>query len=104
MGIKTSRARSALVVFQFTTSIVLIVGTAIVYRQMEFILNKKLGFDKDQVLLVQSTNMLGDQVSTFKNELLRLPGVKSATVSEYLPVEGTARDRNGFWTEDTNKR
>lgn len=102
-GAKAFHARNVLVIFQFTTSIVLIVSTAIIYRQMEFVLSKKLGFDKDQVLLVQSTNMLGDQINIFKNELLQLTGVKSATISEFLPVEGTTRDRNGFWTAEQTK-
>jgi putative ABC transport system permease protein len=102
-GSKSSPVRNVLVVFQFVTSIGLIVSTAVIYRQMEFVLNKKLGFDKDQVLLVQSTNMIGDQVSTFRDELLQLPGVKTASISDYLPVDGTARDRNGFWTAAQTK-
>ena len=98
-GSKSAPVRSVLVIFQFTTSIVLIVSTIVIYRQMEFVMTKKLGFEKDQVLMVQSTDMLGDQVETFKKELLALPGVKSVTASEFLPVEGTTRDRNGFWKE-----
>jgi putative ABC transport system permease protein len=98
-GIKSSRLRSGLVVFQFATSIVLIAGTFIIYRQMEFILNQKIGFDKEQVLLIQGSNSLGEKSSTFKNELLQLPEIKSATVSNYLPVSGTKRNSNGFYEE-----
>ena len=103
-GSKNSSTRSFLVIFQFTTSIVLIVSTFIIYQQMRFILNKKLGFDKEQVLMIQSTNMLGGQVTSFKNELLQLPGVKSATISEYLPIAGTKRDQNGFWKEGQTEK
>jgi putative ABC transport system permease protein len=98
-GSKSSTLRSALVVFQFTTSIILIVGTFVIYRQMNYILDKKIGFDKDQVLLIQGANTLGDKVQTLKNELLRLPQVKYVSVSDYLPVKGTKRNGNGFWRE-----
>ncbi|MCB0609793.1 MAG: ABC transporter permease [Lewinella sp.] len=98
-GTKGAGLRSAMVVFQFTTSMVLIVCAFIVYNQMKYILNKDLGFDKEQVLLLQGTSTLGDKWLSFKSELLRLPGVKNATASSYLPVEGTKRDQNGFWRE-----
>jgi putative ABC transport system permease protein len=98
-GSKNSTTRSSLVVFQFTTSIVLIIATFAIYRQVEYILNKKVGFDKDQVLLIQGTNTLGNQIKTFKNELLRLSQVKSATISDYLPIKGTKRNGNAFWKE-----
>ena len=98
-GSKSTSMRSALVVFQFTLSIVLIVGTFIIYRQMEFILHTKLGFDKEQVIYLEGTHMLGTQVKTFKEELLKLPSVKSASVSDYLPVSGTKRNGNQFFLE-----
>ena len=98
-GSKNSSLRSSLVVFQFTTSIVLIIGALITDRQMGYILNKELGFDKEQVIVIQSTNTLGEQLLPFKNELLRLSGIKNVTVSSYLPVSGTKRDQNMFWRE-----
>ena len=98
-GSKNSVTRSSLVVFQFTTSIVLIIATVIIYRQVEYILNTKVGFDKDQVLLIQGTNTLGNQVNTFKEELQQLSSVKSVSVSDYLPIKGTKRNGNGFWNE-----
>ena len=68
-GSKSGGLRSTLVVFQFTISIILIVGTLIVNQQMNFILNSKVGFDKDQVVQIYSTNILNDRVETFKEEL-----------------------------------
>ncbi len=100
-GSKTSSMRNALVIFQFTISIILIVSTLIIDRQMYYILNKKLGFDKDQILLLQGTHTLADKINTFKNELLRLPHVSSASISGYLPVEGEGVNRNnGGWTKE----
>lgn len=102
-GSKSSTLRSTLVVFQFTTSIILIIATVVIYRQVEYILNKKAGFDKDQVLLIQGTNTLDQNIKPFKNELLQLSSVKSATVSDYLPIKGTKRDGNPFWKEGRQK-
>jgi len=99
MGSKSSRMRSGLVIFQFTTSIILIIGTAIIHRQMEFILHKEIGFDKDQVLLIQGANTLDDKVATFKQNLLNMPMIKEVSVSDYLPITGTKRNGNGFWKE-----
>ena len=98
-GSKNSVLRNSLVVFQFTTSIVLIVGTFVIYSQMKYILNTRLGYDKDQVLLLQSTHTLGDQVKPFKNELEKLANVKSVSVSDYLPVTGTKRNGNSMYNE-----
>lgn len=98
-GSKSSPLRSTLVIFQFTTSIVLIIGTFVIYQQMEFILNKKIGFEKDQVVIIQGTNTLGQQTTTFKNELLKVPHVEAVTVSDYLPIRGTKRNGNQFWAE-----
>src|SRR6185312_1049981 len=60
-GSKSPLLRNALVVFQFTASIILIISTIVIYNQTHFILNRKVGFDKDQVLLLHGTNTLGDQ-------------------------------------------
>lgn len=97
-GTKDPFLRSGLVVFQFTTSIILIIGTFIVYSQMQFILNEKIGYNKDQVLLIQGTNTLDKQAKAFKNELLKIPQVKSVSVGDYLPIRanGVKRNGNGF--------
>lgn len=102
-GSKSSTLRSGLVVFQFTTSIVLIISTFIIDRQMGYILNKKVGFEKDQVLLLQGVNTLGEKIVTFKKELVRMPGVESASISDYLPVTGSKRNGNPFWQEGKTK-
>jgi putative ABC transport system permease protein len=98
-GMKGSGLRSAMVVFQFTTSIILIVGTFIIYSQMNFILTTKVGFDKDQVVMIQGTNTLDRQQQTFKEELLKLATVENVTLSQYFPVDGTTRDQNQFWKD-----
>lgn len=97
-GSHHSGLRSALVVFQFTTSVILIVATVVVYRQMQFIMNRKMGFDKDQVMLVQGTGVLDNKkLKSFKSELLKLQGVSSVSVSDFLPVTGGKRNMNIFY-------
>lgn len=102
-GSKGSTFRNGLVVFQFTTSIVLIVGAFIVYQQMQFILNKKLGFDKEMVINVQGTNTLKEQTPVFKEELLKIPSVEYASASSSLPVIGTMRNGNAWWKKGRKK-
>ena len=102
-GSKRSAMRRGLVIFQFTISIILIIGTFIIYRQFGYILNKKLGFDKEQVLLLHGANTIGDQVTPLKIELLKLPDVKSASIGDYLPISGTKRNGNSFWNEGKMK-
>lgn len=98
-GAKSSPLRSSLVIFQFTISIILLIGTMVIQKQMNFILNKKIGFDKEQVLLIQGTGTLGSQVVTFANELREAPEVVEVSAGDYLPVRGSKRNGNGFWNE-----
>jgi putative ABC transport system permease protein len=109
LGNRRSGLRSVLVVFQFTTSVILIVCTLVVYRQMRFILNSDLGYNKDQVMLIQGTGTIDTanyphyRLRTFKNELLGLSGVKQVTVSDFLPVSGGKRNQNSFWKDGRSK-
>jgi putative ABC transport system permease protein len=96
-GSRGSGLRSALVVFQFTTSVILIIATLVVYRQMQYIMNRDLGYNKNQVMLIQGTGTLDKQQFVFKDELLKLRGVKAASVSDFLPVSGGKRNMNSFW-------
>ena len=76
---KKSSMRNVLVVFQFTVSIVLIVGTVIVSRQLGFIQNRNLGFNKEQIVIVKKTDDIGNQVPVFRQELLKNTKVINAT-------------------------
>ncbi len=88
-GVKTGLLRSGLVIFQFAASIILIIGTFIVYSQLHFIQNTKLGFNKEQVLILNNAYLLSNQIEAFKNEMLSYPQVVSATISNYLPVSSS---------------
>ena len=99
LGSKSGNLRSGLVIFQFSVSVILLIGTLVIYKQMDYILNKELGFNKDQVLIIKGTNTLGDKVTTLKKELLSLSGVNQVSVSDYLPITETKRNGNAFWKE-----
>ena len=102
-GSRNSILRNGLVIFQFTTSIILIIGTLVIYKQTHFMLNKKVGFDKDQVLLIEGTNTLDNKIETFKNDLLKSSDIKSASIGDYLPISGSKRDGNTFYKEGKMK-
>jgi putative ABC transport system permease protein len=85
-GVKGNRLRSWLVVFQFSISIFLVIGTLVVYNQLSYMQHKSLGFNRKQVLLVKHMNALDKQGVTFKQEVLHLPGVASATLSSFVPT------------------
>ncbi|MDB5016177.1 MAG: macB 8 [Mucilaginibacter sp.] len=77
--------RSSLIVFQFAISTTLIIATFIVYQQLHFMQNKKLGYDKNQVLVINDTNTLGDNINAFKQQLLNDTRVINATISDNVP-------------------
>jgi putative ABC transport system permease protein len=99
-GFKTGWLRNSLVVFQFGISIFLLVGTAVIYQQLRYIRNRQLGFDRDQVLIVEDTWHLGQDVRAFKDKLLRLPGVEGATMTGFLPTSGYRNDDAIFLSPD----
>jgi putative ABC transport system permease protein len=70
--------RNGLVIFQFMISIVLIVGTLVVGRQMKFMQNKDLGFDKSAMMMVGRAFNLDKKMQTFVDEVKQFPEVRSA--------------------------
>lgn len=99
-GFKRSWLRSSLVVVQFVISIILIFGTVIIYSQLNYIHHKDIGFNRNQIITIYNTNVLGDRATSFKNELLQINGIQSVTVSGYLPVN-YYRSNNTFFTSTT---
>ena len=64
-GTKSSWLRNGLVVFQFSISIGMLVGTIVVYHQLEYARNKKLGFEKEHLLVIQRAGSLGQNREAF---------------------------------------
>ncbi|GAB4018369.1 ABC transporter permease [Spirosoma koreense] len=76
---------NGLIVFQFSISTILLIATMVVYRQLQYMQNKKLGYDKDQVIALPDTRLLGDSQLAFKEQLLQNSHVISASLSRYVP-------------------
>jgi putative ABC transport system permease protein len=97
-GFKSSWLRSALVVFQFCISIALIIGTIIIYEQLDYIRSRKVGYNRDQVLVIHNAYYLDNQIHTFRNELLNIPGVMNASISGDLPTN-SGFDNEGWFRD-----
>jgi len=95
---KGALLRKGLVVFQFTISIILIVGTLVVYRQLNYMRNQPLGFEKNQMVTLDFGN--DDDViksyESIKNEFRSIPNVLAVTVSHGLPGRGSANAHSEF--------
>ncbi len=75
--------RNILVIVQFSISVVLIISTIIVYNQLSYIKNKKLGFDKEHVIIVPLRSQeLTDKYQSLKERVENIPGVLNTTVSQ----------------------
>ncbi|MFD3001716.1 ABC transporter permease [Pontibacter toksunensis] len=84
--------RKSLVVIQFTISLVLIIGTVVVYSQMHYLKNQDLGFTKEQVLVIDipsGDSTLVSKMPVMKAELLQNRNITSATTSVMIPGEST---------------
>ncbi len=84
-GSRSSALRKGLIVLQFAVSVFLLVGTAVVYRQTDYFQSKRLGFDREHVLVVRDANLLGNERGAFKARLLQHPDVRSVAASSALP-------------------
>jgi putative ABC transport system permease protein len=84
--------RNSLVIFQFLIAVLMIIGTLVINQQLNFIQNKKIGFERDQILMLDNAETLGNTAFTIKNELLNNPQITNATVSGYLPIPSYRSD------------
>lgn len=97
---KTIGLRSGLVVFQFMISISLIIGTTIVYQQLSYIQNIKIGYDKNQLLILRNSWALGQNEKVFRDQLLKDPRVMNVTISGFLPAGPTNNNMSGTYPDD----
>jgi putative ABC transport system permease protein len=97
--------RKALVVFQFALSIILILGMIVVYRQIDFIHNKNLGFSREELLFMPLEGELGKNFMTFKEVLLKEPGIQAVTSAQSSPLEVGSSTQGVKWPgKDTTKQ
>ncbi len=77
----TTVLRNALVIIQFSISMIIIAGTLVIYWQFRYMTNKDLGFDKEQLVVMERLGPLGNQIQTFKDELTNHTSILTATNS-----------------------
>ncbi len=88
--------RNGLVVFQFLITITLLCSTLVVYRQLNFIQEKKLGYNREQLLMLNDAYALGDNLLPFKERVRSMPQVANASVSGFLPVPSSNNTSSYF--------
>ncbi|MBU8893597.1 MAG: ABC transporter permease [Bacteroidales bacterium] len=96
-SMKNGKLRSILVVLQFSISIILIVGTLIIFKQINFMINKDMGFNKKHLLVIRRASVLGSKIKTFKDELSNIPGVINVSASTAVPSYNN--NGNGYTME-----
>jgi putative ABC transport system permease protein len=97
LGLSNVRIRSVLVVLQFSISILLILSSLIIYKQIHFMITKDLGFDKEQLLVIRRMEAVQKKILPFKEEIGKIPGVISSANSTTIP--GYPNNNNGFQIE-----
>jgi hypothetical protein len=91
--------RRALVIVQFTLSIALVVGTAVVREQIKYIQNKDLGYNNKNLLVILLRGESQSQYRVIKTELERLPDVTGVTATDMLPIS-VGNSTTGFVWEN----
>ena len=85
-GLKGAAFRRVLVVTQFALSVGLIVCTVVVHQQLDFLRNKELGFDKENIMYIPIKENIGNNYGAIKNRLLQNPHIVSVTAKDRLPT------------------
>ena len=88
--------RNGLVTLQYIISISLIISTFVIFYQLHHVKNRDLGFDKEQVVVINLKGQVNQKHEVFKNEILRLPGVISAASSSSVPSRGRSETMFSF--------
>ncbi len=84
-GIRSRNVRAVFVVIQFFISILIIIMTIVVIAQVEYMLNKELGFEEERILVIRRSDALRDRIDDFKSEILKYPNIESVTNSNSIP-------------------
>lgn len=91
--------RQSLVVFQFATAILLITGTLVVYFQIDYIKNKNIGLNRENVIVIPIEGELGNHLDAYKEQALGISGVKSMTIAFPSPLDVNFTTGDVEWAE-----
>jgi ABC-type antimicrobial peptide transport system permease subunit len=96
-GAKSSLLRKVLVVTQFALSVFLIIGTGIVYKQLQFMKTKGLGYDKEHLLYISMRGDIDQSYEALKGELLNRPEILGVTASGSPPASIGSNSSGAIW-------
>ncbi len=96
---RKSLLRNGLVIFQFTISIILFIGTFVIYDQLKYVQTKDLGFDKDEILIINRIDALSNRINSFEHELRNNKNIINITKTTAIP--GNQSGDSGYWLEGT---
>jgi len=97
-GKRSPWLRNILVIFQFVISVILIIGTFVIYNQINILQNDRLGFNKENIIVIHDPHILDNDMQVFKNDILQLPYVQHASITHTLP--GRHLNNYGFRATD----
>ncbi len=83
----TAFLRKGLVVAQFTLSVFLIIGTLVIYKQIQYIKNKNLGLEKENLIQVELNGDISKNSKVFLEEIKRSPAIKSTALTADNPID-----------------
>jgi len=89
-GKKKTRFRSILVIGQFVISIVLLTSTLVLNKQMSYIQNKNMGFEKENMIALRNTYLIRNSIESFKADLLNSKDIKKVSISSFLPIPNSS--------------
>lgn len=92
LGVRSAGLRNALVVFQFAASVMLIASTILVYSQMDFVRTMNVGFDRENIIVIDNANRLGLKAESFKQSLLAQSSIAKVSYSTMIPGRGAFGD------------
>jgi putative ABC transport system permease protein len=97
--------RKALVVVQFTVSIVLIISTIIIYQQIQHVKSRQLGYNKNNLIEIESTGEINNHFSAIKQDLMKTGSIENASLSsaELLQM-GSSSDNFSWRSKDPQKK
>ncbi len=98
----TTIFRKGLVIFQFVLSIILITGTIIISKQMDFVQSKNLGYDKENLVMVTMEGDLQAKYSLLKNELLNTSSIQSVSRVSAPPTDSYGSTAAVSWANNQN--
>ena len=102
-GSRAAIFRKVLVVVQFTLSIILIISTSVVFRQMNFMENRDIGFVRENVFYLWMEGDVRPKLETFRTRLLAEPGIESVTSASQIPIDIGNSSATSTWTSNLSR-